>query len=179
MKTKHDCYILSLLYQPCCMGDGTTSYYKIWLCHLVMCDNRTSTSIHHSVGRQMIRVWGDVRKWARVRVGTQRLFKFIETGNLSKLLRVSHLYRSAILGRLGNLKSGAAPHPFRVGAPILKFPRRPGTCLSSMGRILLRAIFAWNFLEALWVGTGYRLLWHTMYKGERGILDFGKGGFWT
>ena len=56
-------------------------------------------------------------------VGTHKLFKFIETGDLSKLLRVSHLYRSAILGRLGNLKSGAA---FRVGAPILKFPEAAG-----------------------------------------------------
>jgi len=60
-------------------------------------------------------------------VGTHKLFKFIETGDLSKFLRVTHLYRGAILGRLGNLKSGAAPHPFRVGAPILSSPRRPGT----------------------------------------------------
>ena len=33
------------------------------------------------------------------------------------------MYRYAVFGRLRNLKSGAAPHPFRGGAPILKVPR--------------------------------------------------------
>ena len=62
------------------------------------------------------------RKWASG-VGTHKLFKFIETGDLSKFLRVHRMYRYAVFGRLRNLKSGAAPHPFRGGAPILKVPR--------------------------------------------------------
>ena len=165
MKTQHDCYILSLLYQPCCMGDGTTSYYKIWLCHLVMCDNRTSTSIHHSVGRQMIRyeeMFGSVHALACRRVGTLRLFKFIETGNLSKLLRVSHLYRSAILGRLGNLKSGAAPHPFRVGAPILKFPRRPGTWGS---QVVVESLCVVRLFDCLAIFcSGANFMWKLSWK---------------
>ena len=43
-----------------------------------------------------------------------------------------------------------------------------------MATILLRAIFTWNFLEALLVGTGYRLLWHKKVQGARGILDLAK-----
>ena len=36
------------------------------------------------------------------------------------------MYRYAVFGRLRNLKSGAAPHPFRGGAPILKVPEAAG-----------------------------------------------------
>ena len=67
-------------------------------------------------------------KWAiGFGVGTHILFHFIDTGDLSKFQGVHRMYRYAVFGRLRNLKSGAAPHPFRVGAPILSSPRRPGT----------------------------------------------------